>query len=96
MVGIERFVTPEHILAPQVRMRTTCVHGNVRLKVHLNVELILLEGHRDVIWVGVRCINPIKVLSDLVLLAVEAIVIDLTDGKYMLGQQLSNHTPTSM
>ena len=68
MVGIERFVTPEHIFAPKVGMRAARMHGCVWLEVLLDEELVLLEGQLDILRVGIRLGNAIKVTTDAILL----------------------------
>ena len=67
------------------------MHGNVRLKVVLNVFFILFESKFDVLLISIGSRNPIEVLSDLVLLIIESLVVCATNRENMLGEQLAEH-----
>ena len=87
------FVTPEDVLAPQVRVHTALVHRCIGLESLFNVQLVLLDGHLNVLRVGISCENSIEVTSHAILLVVEAFVVSATDRVNVLGHQFAQHAP---
>ena len=93
MISGQSSISPEHVLAPQVRVHTAFVHGCVRFEVLFNVELVLLDGQLDVLRVSINGQDPVEVTADAILLVVEAVIIGASDRVNVLGHKLANHTP---
>ena len=68
------------------------MHGSIRLEVGFNVAFVLLNHELGFDFIGVWSEDFVKISTHLVLLIVEAIKVDSTDGKDMLSKKLSNHT----
>ena len=94
MVSGQCFVTPENMLAPQVRVHTALMHRCVGLESVFDVQLVLLDSHFNVLGVGISSQDSIEVTSHAILLIVEAVVVSATDREDVLGHQLAQHTPT--
>ena len=93
VVSGEGCVSPKDVLAPEVGVLATLVHGCVGLEVVLNILFVLLKGELDILRIGIGSQDAIKVTTHAVLLVVEAVVVSSADGEDVLSHQLAKHAP---
>ena len=83
VVCVQSVLTVKQHFPPQVRVRTTLVHRSIRLEVLLHEQLVLLE-HKFNLLLILRVENLVEVLSDFVLLIVEAVEVWSAHCEHML------------
>ena len=91
MVSGKSIMTIDQMLTPEVRVGTRFVHGSIWLEESLDIKLILFK-HKVNLLLILSAEYLVKISSHFVLFIMETIEVRSSDGKDMLGHQLSHHT----